>query len=148
MWGRNGNALKGNRTLAVIGMCLIALLGIGTLSACGSNDDNQYSQVCQDKNTGQRVDDNRCNERRDSYGWYYFPPYYGMVPGIGSRLSGGSYSYPSGSPLRTRIPSSGFTTPKRPTFDNSKMKPVPPNFKPPTSSNKSGATSPKSSSKK
>ena len=123
---------------AAVALGLVGLISASALVACGSSDGVQqasdYTEICQDRDTGERVDDSHCNDH-DHYphsSWYYLPPSVYFIPSVGTRIGGGSYDRPASSyPLRRNVPSSGYSVP-RPSFDNSKMKPVPGDFQPPT----------------
>ena len=75
----------------------IALSGallFGT-SACGN--DNEYTEVCVDQYTQQRVDDSQCNPGHVGmsypgypYGYYFYPVYVG-VPAVGYHVTNGYY---------------------------------------------------------
>ena len=87
----------------------VPLLATG-LTGCGSDDDDaEYSAVCVDRVTEQRVDDDECDDDNDrAHGWYFFPV--GVYAGgIGQRVSGGSYTTPSASHVKGGVPKSGAT---------------------------------------
>ena len=88
----------------------VPLLATG-LTGCGSDDEAEYSAVCVDQTTQQRVDDDECdddNDRGGVHGWYFFPV--GVYAGgIGQRVSGGSYTTPSGSHVKGGVPKGGAT---------------------------------------
>lgn len=86
--------------------------------ANGTDTKTDYVQVCQDKNTGQRTEDEKCEDGEHDHTnhagaspflWYYL----GMmnhsnsyVPAVGSRLSGGTTDRP-GSGLSNRAAREG-----------------------------------------
>ena len=73
-----------------------------SLSGCSTSED--YTAVCVDEDTMERVSDDDCDDDNDGYGTYggssYVWYYLGSgrrVPSLGSRVSGGSTSPPGGS---------------------------------------------------
>jgi hypothetical protein len=77
----------------------VTALAAATLSGCTSSPD--YNAVCIDEDTRERVSDYQCDDDEYSsysggYSWYYIGGGQ-RVPSIGSRVSGGSTSRPSGS---------------------------------------------------
>jgi hypothetical protein len=125
-------------------VALSGLLSIGTLTACSNQpeqarENDQYTEVCQNIDTGERVDDSQCMAPAGTYhsGWYYLPPSVYVIPAVGTILNSGSrHTPPSHYGVRRKVGPQGFTIPgppqKRPSFDNSTMKPVPGDFQPPT----------------
>lgn len=74
-----------------------AVLAAG-LSACGPSNDgasDQYLQVCQDKNTGNRVDDDKCDDVDENGGssgssaflWFWLMRNSSSVPAVGQNLN-------------------------------------------------------------
>ena len=87
------------RSSAVIlgGAALLAagLSGCSAIAQDGSEYESEYAQTCMETTTQLRADDYNCDTNRSGYGWYYLPfraSNGGVVPGVGSRLSGGSTS--------------------------------------------------------
>ncbi len=78
----------------------VTALAAAALSGCTSSPD--YNAVCVDEETQERVPDDYCDDddTYSSYGggytWYYIGGSR-RVPSVGSRVSGGSTSRPSGS---------------------------------------------------
>lgn len=71
------------------------------LTGCSASED--YTAVCVDEDTMERVSDDDCDDDNDGYGtsggsyvWYYLGSGR-RVPSLGSRVSGGSTSPPAGS---------------------------------------------------
>lgn len=81
----------------------------------GETIDADYAQVCQDKKTEQRVEDNHCSEEGRAggyYSWYFYQTQGGStstVPGIGTKLSGGTTSLPAGKSAKSGVSSKGGT---------------------------------------
>jgi len=78
------------------------------LSGCTVSED--YTTVCVDEDTMERVSDYDCDD--DSYGsgsyvWYYLGSGR-RIPSVGSRVSGGSTTPPAGSSGRGRSGSSSY----------------------------------------
>jgi hypothetical protein len=85
------------RRSAVVGVGVIAL-ATASLTACSSGSD--YSGVCVDTKTSTRVKDGDCRDTTGSggggaHGWYYYKAGT-KAPAVGERVSGGSFSLPSG----------------------------------------------------
>ncbi|HWM07610.1 MAG TPA: hypothetical protein VNP92_35215 [Actinophytocola sp.] len=81
-------------------------MAAAALTGCSSSPD--YAAVCVDEQTQERVSDYECDDH-GSYGGSYIWYYLGSgqrVPSVGSRVSGGSTSEPSGS-VQRGLPSSG-----------------------------------------
>ena len=73
-----------------------AVLAAGLIAYASDDDDYDYSAVCVDQATGERIDDEYCDDgSSDSgpHGWYYIPSG-GHAPALGSRARGGSFSDP------------------------------------------------------
>ena len=88
----------------------VPLLATG-LTGCGSDDDDyDYSAVCVDQATQQRVDDDECDDdgRDGVHGWYFIPVGF-YAGGIGQRVGGGSFATPSGSHIKGGVPKTGAT---------------------------------------
>lgn len=153
---------RGSSVKIILGMVLTAALlaGCSTQQASSTSDwgSDDYVQVCQDPETGVRVDDSKCDENTNNgngnggsssspFMWYFFSAMLlnqnrMNMPSIGSPLSGG-YNYNQYSNLSNKgsyyrgVPSGGGTfsrntATKAPVFDNSKMLKVPGDFRPPT----------------
>lgn len=98
---------------------LTSMLAV-SLAGCSSDDgqklDADYAQVCQDKETGQRVEDDKCEQpsRGHSAGgsgfmWYYLGMMsnsHSTVPAVGSRVVGGTTTIPQGQRAAT-VPAAG-----------------------------------------
>lgn len=91
------------------------LLASAMITGCtpsGEVIDADYAQVCQDKKTEIRVEDNHCSEEGRSggyYGWYFYQSGGGTVPSVGTKLSGGSTTAPSSGSVKSGVPSKGGT---------------------------------------
>ena len=92
---------------------LLSSLLIST-GAC-SNQDDEYSSVCVDRTTGQRVEDDRCSPGYRGHGAGAFYAWYflsggggraGFVPPVGSQVRGGTFTTPAGYDSVTGKPSS------------------------------------------
>ena len=59
-----------------------------------SGDDEGYGAVCVDEDTQQRVDDDVCDGTR-GFAWYYLP-IGSRALAVGQRVSGGTFTPPSG----------------------------------------------------
>lgn len=79
-----------------------ATVAIGTvvlaasLSACSTGSD--YSRICTDSKTNQRLSDSECRSGSGyagAHGWYYLPAG-SKAPAVGQRATGGVTSVPSG----------------------------------------------------
>ncbi|MDO5750336.1 MAG: hypothetical protein Q4P78_03915 [Rothia sp. (in: high G+C Gram-positive bacteria)] len=133
------------RVLIAIIIIALVLAGILTFYALMRNrrteentiQSEEYAQVCQDSNSGLRVDDSYCEAagsdadfagdgsvasaspsssshsyHRSSYHWYYVGGYgssssNSTVPSVGSRVEGGSYSKPSNGTVYSGVSTSG-----------------------------------------
>ena len=107
------------------------MLASALLTGCGPDGtaiDADYAQVCEDRKTNQRVEDDKCSEAGRSsghYGWYF----YGMgssgsttrqtLPTVGAPLTGGVTSIPQGATSKTGVPTKGSTTVARGGFGGS-----------------------------
>jgi hypothetical protein len=88
---------RSQRRTVVVGLGVTALLA-GTITAMvgSSNEEPDYAQVCFNDDTGERVEDTRCDnsstDGRSSgiYAWYFYSRG-ASVPGVGQNRSG----YPS-----------------------------------------------------
>lgn len=86
----------------------IAVVSIG-LSGCSSSPD--YAGVCVDKSSNKRVADRDCDDSHvsgGSHGWYYVRAG-SKAPAVGSAVSGGSFSEPSGTFAKGGVSSKGGT---------------------------------------
>ena len=110
------------RKSAAVVLGVTALLA-PSLSGCGSDDDEAENQaVCVDQETQQRVDDDQCDpddyETRGSgvgsgFFWYFLGTQAGRsYPAVGQRVSGGTYSVPSGTSVRGGVPQAGGNVPR------------------------------------
>ncbi len=110
------------RKSAAVVLGVTALLA-PSLAACSSDDDTVDNQaVCVDEETQVRVDDDQCNPdgSRATSGiggsaflWYFLGTSVGRgFPGIGQRVSGGTFSQPSGSYRRGGVPAAGGNVPR------------------------------------
>ena len=97
---------------------LSGLLASVLLTGCtpsGDVVDADYAQVCEDRKTNSRVEDDKCSDQgrtSGAYGWYFFNMNSGAtnnVPPVGSRLTGGSATAPSSGSVKSGIPSKGGT---------------------------------------
>lgn len=87
------------------------ILGVvlaSVLSACGSTE-SDYTEVCVDNRTGERIPEDECDDD-DGHGghrggWVYFP-HGSHVPAVGSKVTGGSRTFPASGTIG-RAPSSG-----------------------------------------
>ncbi len=84
-----------------------------TLSGCGTREEYTHGAVCADRQTQQRVGDDRCDDGRVGgggglYEWYYLRAGSRAQP-IGARVGGGSFTAPpSGAAVyRGGVPSEG-----------------------------------------
>jgi hypothetical protein len=109
---------RSQRRTAVVGLGVTALLA-GTITAmvASNNEEPDYAQVCFNDDTGERVDDTRCDnsstDGRSSgiYAWYFYSRG-ASVPGIGQNRSGyPSYTrtVPTGARTSTGYSSKGGT---------------------------------------
>ena len=97
-------------------LVLVPLLSSLLISsgAC-SNQDDEYSSVCVDRTTGERVEDDRCSPGYRGHGAGAFYAWYflsggggrsGFVPPVGSPARGGTFETPPGYDSVTGKPSS------------------------------------------
>ncbi|MEV1286544.1 hypothetical protein [Micromonospora sp. NPDC049679] len=93
------------RKSASVTLGVTSLLAVALTAACspqrvdGSSDDGaEYGAVCGDPQTQERLDDDDCDDdsgHQSRGGWYFIPagrPY----PAKGQKVSGGSFTRPSG----------------------------------------------------
>jgi len=108
------------RKSAAVVLGVTALLA-PSLSACSIGGDDVNDQaICVDRNTEQRVPDDQCdpNDRANIgvggiFFWYFLATRGGaFFPAIGQRVSGGTYSVPSGSYRRGGVPTAGGSVPR------------------------------------
>lgn len=116
---------SGHRKSGAVALGISALLASAVLTGCapdGSVIDADYAQVCQDKTNQQRVEDSKCSDQGRSsghYGWYFMPmgsqgsTTTRSIPGVGSALSGGTDSVPSGSTAKSGVAAKGTTSVSR-----------------------------------
>ncbi len=103
------------RKTGVLTLGLAGMLASTLLTGCspGTEIDADYAQVCRDNRSESRVEDNNCSDQgrsSGSYGWYFFSTQStSPVPAVGSRLSGGTATLPSGSTAKSGTPSKGGT---------------------------------------
>lgn len=81
------------------------------LSGCSGEEEYDYGAVCAERATELRADDDLCEDGTSqyedgTYGWYYFPVGR-RAAAIGQRVSGGSFTNPSGPAYRGGIPEDG-----------------------------------------
>ncbi|HEX9226380.1 MAG TPA: tRNA-dihydrouridine synthase [Arthrobacter sp.] len=119
------------RKSAAVVLGISAILTSAVLTGCspdGDVIDADYAQTCQDKTTQQRVDDDKCSDQGRSsghYGWYFLPMGSSgstsarSVPGVGSPLSGGITSIPSGATAKSGVSSKGASAVSRGGFGGS-----------------------------
>jgi hypothetical protein len=109
---------RSQRRTVLVGLGVTALLA-GTITAmvASNEDEADYAQVCFNDDTGERVDDARCNnsstDGRSSgiYAWYFYSRG-ASVPGLGQNRSGyPSYSrtVPTGAKASTGYSAKGGT---------------------------------------
>jgi hypothetical protein len=102
------------RKTGALALGVTGLLASAMLTGCtpsGDVIDADYAQVCKDRKTEQRVDDNNCSEAGRSggyYGWYFYQSG-SSVPAVGSRATGGVDSIPGGTTAKSGTPSKGGT---------------------------------------
>jgi hypothetical protein len=108
------------RKSAAVVLGVTALLA-PSLAACGSNDEADNQAICVNKDTQERVDDNQCDPHDESNGigvgglffWYFVATRGGaFFPPIGGRVSGGTFSVPSGTSVRGGVPKAGGNVPR------------------------------------
>jgi uncharacterized protein YgiB involved in biofilm formation len=91
------------------------LLASAMMTGCapsGEVIDADYAQVCQDKKTETRVEDNHCSEEGRSggyYGWYFYQSGANSIPAVGTKLTGGSATVPAAGKSVKSAPSKGGT---------------------------------------
>lgn len=125
-----GGLARRRRSDAVV-LGVTAVLASAMLTGCGPDGDvidADYAQVCQDRTTEQRVEDEKCSEEGRSsghFGWYFFPMgskgsnTSRSIPGVGERLSGGVTSVPAGATAKTGVPADGSSSVTRGGFGSS-----------------------------
>ena len=92
-----------------------------SLSACSVGDDEVDNQaVCVDRRTQERVDDEQCDPDDQAnvgvggiFFWYFLATRGGaFFPGVGQRVSGGTYTVPGGAYTRGGVPRAGGNVPR------------------------------------
>lgn len=118
------NRNRGRKSAAVV-LGISGILASAVLTGCtpgGDVIDADYAQVCQEKTTQQRVEDDKCSDQGRSsghYGWYFLPMGNSgsntprSIPAVGSPLAGGVTSVPQGASTRSGTPSKGSTAVSR-----------------------------------
>jgi hypothetical protein len=94
--------LRRNRTAVTIGSLGVLASSFIAVAANVMDDDEDYDAYCVDQNTGNRVDDDDCDDDARSTGratgghyfWYHVPSGT-RRPAVGAKASGGSYTVPS-----------------------------------------------------
>jgi hypothetical protein len=106
------------RKSATVALGITALLA-PSLVACSSSDDVDNQAVCVDQQTQERVPDDQCDDDHGGgigaspFLWYFIGTTVGRgFPGIGQRVSGGTYSTPDGAYRRGGVPSAGGSVPR------------------------------------
>jgi hypothetical protein len=96
-------------------------LGLSGVLACvltgcepsGGVIDADYAQVCQERRTEVRVEDDKCSDQArssGSYGWYFYQTHQSTgIPAVGSKLSGGTTTIPAGKSAKSGVASKGGT---------------------------------------
>jgi hypothetical protein len=125
-----GRVVRRRRSDAVV-LGVTAVLASAMLAGCspdGDVIDADYAQVCQDRTTQQRVEDEKCSEEGRSsghFGWYFFPMgskdsnTSRSIPGVGRTLTGGATSIPSGATSKAGVPADGSSSVTRGGFGSS-----------------------------
>lgn len=108
------------------GAVVLGITGLAAsmLTSCSSEKPVEYAGVCVDQRTQQRLDDDECDERQHHHGGgagylaaWYFMRNGSRVPGVGSRVTGGSTTPPSSSSfVKGGVPASGVSS-----LDSSKV---------------------------
>ncbi|MGX1160039.1 hypothetical protein FBY31_1599 [Arthrobacter sp. SLBN-100] len=106
---------RSQRRTVVVGLGVTALLA-GTITAVvtSNQDDPEYAQVCFNDETGERVEDTKCNSSAGRggglYAWYFFSRG-AYVPPLGQRPSAPNYTrtVPSGAKASTGYSTQGGT---------------------------------------
>jgi hypothetical protein len=107
------------RKSAAVVLGVTALLA-PSLTACSIGDDVDNQAVCVDRNTEQRVPDEQCDPNDHAnigvggiFFWYFLATRAGgFFPAIGQRVSGGTFSVPSGNYRRGGVPTAGGSVPR------------------------------------
>jgi hypothetical protein len=115
------------RRSSSVALGVTALLSSALLTGCspdGDVIDADYAKVCQDKTSQERAEDDRCSEdgvRSGVYGWYFLAMGTGRrsIPAVGSGLSGGTTSIPSGATSRAGVAPDGASSVSRGGFGSS-----------------------------
>lgn len=120
--------VRGNtrsRKSAAVVLGISGILASAVLTGCtpgGDVIDADYAQVCQEKTTQQRVEDDKCSDQGRSsghYGWYFL--HMGnsgstsarSVPAVGAPLTGGATSIPQSATSKSGVTSKGSTAVSR-----------------------------------
>ncbi|MEH0108673.1 tRNA-dihydrouridine synthase [Tersicoccus sp. MR15.9] len=113
------------RASTTVGLGVTAVLASALMTGCspdGDVIDADYAQVCQDRTSQQRVEDDKCSDSGRAgghYGWYFFPmgsrgsSNTRSLPGVGDRLSGGTTSVPAGASAKSGVPAKGSSSVSR-----------------------------------
>lgn len=84
-----------------------AVVAASSLTACTEEEKPAtHTAICVDENTGNRIDDDKCDDdgdRNGSFMWIYYPISYGHVPAVGS-------SYRSSTGFTTTRPAGSVTS--------------------------------------
>jgi hypothetical protein len=107
------------RKSAAVVLGVTALLA-PSLTACGNDDEVDQQAICVDRNTQERVDDERCDPDDEAnvgvggiFFWYFLATRGGaFFPAVGQRVSGGTYPPPAGSYRRGGVPRAGGSVPR------------------------------------
>lgn len=108
------------RKSAAVVLGVTALLA-PSLSACsGGGDEPDNQAVCVDRTTEERVPDEQCDPGDEAnigvggiFFWYFLATRAGgFFPGIGQRVSGGTYTVPRGTYTRGGVPRAGGNVPR------------------------------------
>lgn len=122
--------VKGRSSSAVV-LGISGLLASAVLTGCtpdGSVIDADYAQVCQEKSSEMRAEDDKCSEQGRSsghYGWYFLPmggngsTESRSLPAVGAPLTGGATSLPTGATAKSGTPAKGSPSVSRGGFGGS-----------------------------
>lgn len=95
-------------------MFAAAVAAAATLSACAEEEKPAtHTAICVDENTGNRIDDDKCDDdgdRRGSFVWIYYPIHY-VAPAVGSNYkstTGYSTTRPAGAVTSVAPAKGGF----------------------------------------
>ncbi|WP_073154583.1 hypothetical protein [Seinonella peptonophila] len=109
-WQQDGHYAR------LIAMGAAVAVAMTLTASCGTDEENpDYVEICVDQRTGERVEDDQCEDEEHSHGGshVHFFHYYiatqqgGTIPRVGQKPTGGTTIKPQSGTIQKGAPSSG-----------------------------------------